>query len=73
MASSQRTGGTRTITVESIRMIGPDVAMVDGRYDLAGLAGGQTRRMWTTLIVKRTSEGWRIAGIRNMLPAPPAQ
>ena len=73
MASSQRTGGTRTITVESIRMIGADVAVVDGRYDLAGLAGGQTRRMWTTLIVKRTQDGWRIAGIRNMLPAPPAQ
>ena len=73
MASSQRTGGTRTITVESIRMIVPDVAVVDGRYDLAGLAGGQTRRMWTTLIVKRTPDGWRIAGIRNMLPAPAAQ
>jgi uncharacterized protein (TIGR02246 family) len=73
MASSQRTGGTRTITVESIRMIGPDVALVDGRYDLAGLAGGQTRRMWTTLIIRRMPDGWRIAGIRNMLPAPPAQ
>ena len=73
MASSQRTGGTRTITVESIRMITPGIALVDGRYDLAGLAGGQTRRMWTTLIVKRTPDGWRIAGIRNMLPAPPAR
>jgi uncharacterized protein (TIGR02246 family) len=73
MASSQQTGGTRTITVESIRMLAPDVAVVDGRYNLAGLAGGQTRHMWTTLIVKRTPEGWRIAGIRNMLPAAPAR
>ncbi|HZT39310.1 MAG TPA: SgcJ/EcaC family oxidoreductase [Bryobacteraceae bacterium] len=73
MASSQRTGGTRSIDVESIRMITPDVAIVDGRYNLTGLASGQTRRMWTTLILKRTSQGWRIAAIRNMLPAPPAQ
>ncbi len=72
MASSQRTGGTRSIEVESIRMITPDVAIVDGRYNLTGLAGGQARRMWTTLILKRTPSGWRIAGIRNMLPAPPA-
>ena len=71
MASSQRTGGTRSIEVESIRMITPDVAIVDGRYNLTGLSGGQTRRMWTALILKRTPEGWRIAGIRNMLPAPP--
>ncbi len=73
MASSQRTGGTRSIDVESIRMITPDVAIVDGRYNLTGLASGQTRRMWTTLILKRTSQGWRIVAIRNMLPAPPAQ
>lgn len=73
MASSQRTGGRRSIDVESIRMITPDVAIADGRYNLTGLASGQTRRMWTTLILKRTSQGWRIAGIRNMLPASPAQ
>jgi uncharacterized protein (TIGR02246 family) len=73
MVSSQRTGGTRSIEVESIRMITPDVAIVDGRYNLSGLSGGQTRRMWTTLILKRTPEGWRISGIRNMLPARPAQ
>ena len=72
MASSLSTGGTRTITVESVRFIDPTVAIADGRYELKGLAGGQNRSMWTTLILKRTSDGWRIAGIRNMLPAPPA-
>ncbi len=71
-ASSQSTGGTRTITVESVRFIDPTVAIADGRYELKGLAGGQTRSMWTTLVVKRTKDGWRIAAIRNMLPAPPA-
>jgi uncharacterized protein (TIGR02246 family) len=73
LASSQSTGGTRSITVESVRFLSPDIALADGRYDIAGLAGGATRRMWTTLIVKRTAERWRIAAIRNMLPAAPAR
>lgn len=68
LASSQNTGGTRTITVESVRFISPGVALADGRYDIRGLAEGQSRRMWTTIICNRTPEGWRIAAIRNMLP-----
>jgi len=72
MASSQSTGGKRTITVESIRFITRDVALADGRYEISGLSGNQTRRMWTSLVLSRTAEGWRIAAIRNMLPAPPA-
>jgi uncharacterized protein (TIGR02246 family) len=72
MASSRSTGGTRTITVQSVRFIEPTVAIADGRYELKGLAGGQNRSMWTTLVVKRTKDGWRIAAIRNMLPAAPA-
>ncbi|MFN7998351.1 MAG: SgcJ/EcaC family oxidoreductase [Bryobacteraceae bacterium] len=72
MASSHSTGGKRTITVESVRFLAPGVALADGRYELTGLANGATRRMWTTLILTRGSGGWRIAAIRNMLPAPPA-
>ncbi len=72
MASSQRTGGRRTITVESVRMVTPDVAIADGRYELTGLAGGTSRSMWATLVLKRTDKGWRITAIRNMLPAAPA-
>jgi len=73
LASSQSTGGTRTITVESVRFLGADVALADGRYDIAGTASGETRHMWTTIIVHRTPAGWRITAIRNMLPAPPAR
>ncbi|HEU0185928.1 MAG TPA: SgcJ/EcaC family oxidoreductase [Blastocatellia bacterium] len=72
MASSRNTGGKRTITVESVRMLTSDVAIADGRYELTGLAGGATRSMWTTLVLKRTDKGWRISAIRNMLPAAPA-
>ena len=72
MASSQNTGGTRTITVESVRFIGPGVAIADGRYEIAGLAGGATRKMWTSLVLTRGPDRvWRITAIRNMLPASP--
>jgi uncharacterized protein (TIGR02246 family) len=72
LASSQNSGGKRTITVESVRFVVPGVALADGRYELTGLAGGESRRMWTTLVLTHGSDGWRIAAIRNMLPAAPA-
>ncbi len=71
LASSEKSGGKRTITVESIRFVTPDVALVDGRYELTGLAGGMNRKMWTTLILIHGSDGWHITAIRNMLPAAP--
>ncbi len=72
LGSSQSTGGTRTITVESVRFLAPDVALADGRYELTGLANGESRKMWTTILLKHDPDGWHIAAIRNMLPAPPA-
>jgi uncharacterized protein (TIGR02246 family) len=69
MASSQSSTGKRTITVVSVRFPAPGVAIADGRYEIAGAV---TRSMWTTLVLTRGSDGWRIAAIRNMLPAPAA-
>ena len=73
LESSRRTGGKRSITVQSVRLLTPDVALVDGRYTQTGLAGGQDRVMWTTIVLQRDPKGWRIAAIRNMLPATPAR
>ena len=53
MASSARTPGTRTVVVETIRMIGPDVAIADGRYEISG---AETRRMWSTFVTRRVSK-----------------
>jgi len=72
MASTQSSGGKRAITVTSVRFLAPTVAIADGHYDLTGLAGGSTRNMWTSIVVTRGGDGWRIAAIRNMLPAAPA-
>ena len=72
MASSESTGGRRTITVETVRFVTPNAAIADGRYDITGVAGGQDRHMWASIICTRTPEGWKITAIRNMLPAAPA-
>ena len=69
MASSQASSGKRTITLTSVRFVTPDVAIADGRYEIAGTRGAEARKMWTSLLLTRRSEGWRIAAIRNMLPA----
>jgi uncharacterized protein (TIGR02246 family) len=71
MASSQQTGGTRTITIETVRFPARGVAIADGRYEISGLAGGATRRMWTSFVLTGSDGAWRIAAIRNMLPAGP--
>jgi uncharacterized protein (TIGR02246 family) len=72
LESSRRTGGRRDLAVESVRMLADGVALADGRYTQTGLSGGRNREMWTTIVLKRGPDGWRIAAIRNMLPAAPA-
>ena len=69
MASSQKENGSSTLAVESVRFVSADVAIADARYETTSTAGA-VRKMWSTLIVKRTAAGWHIAAIRNMLPAP---
>lgn len=69
LASSSRNSGARTITVETVRLVSRDVAIADGRYEIAAAAGQPARQMWTTFIVSRTADGWRISAIRNMRPA----
>jgi uncharacterized protein (TIGR02246 family) len=63
IASSQSETGKRTITVESVRFLAPGVALADARYEIGD------RKMWTTLLITKEKSGWRIAAIRNMLPA----
>jgi uncharacterized protein (TIGR02246 family) len=69
LASSQTNAGKRTIAIESIRFVAPNVALADGRYEIAPVAGGESRKMWTSFVLTRGSDGWRITAIRNMLPA----
>jgi uncharacterized protein (TIGR02246 family) len=69
LASSQASAGQRAFTVETIRLVAARTAIVDSRYEIAATDGGAPRRMWATWILVKTADGWRIAAIRNMLPA----
>ena len=71
LATQQSTGGTRTISVDSLRFIGADVAIADGRYDSVGRADGTDQRMLTSMVLRREGGAWKIAAIRNMLPSNP--
>jgi uncharacterized protein (TIGR02246 family) len=71
MATQQSTGGRRTITVDSLRFVTPDVAIADGRYDSVGRSDGTDQRMLTSMVLRREGGGWKIAAIRNSLPSTP--
>ena len=63
LASSRNTTGKRTIAVSSIRHLAPGVAIADGPYEIG------ERKMWTCFVVVKSGSEWKIAAIRNMLPA----
>lgn len=69
LASSENNAGKRTLNVETIRFVTPDVVIADARYEIVGADGAATRKMWSTFVMKRGDTGWQIAAIRNMLPA----
>jgi uncharacterized protein (TIGR02246 family) len=67
LESSARNSGARRITVKAVRFAGPGLAIVDGDYQITQ-ASGPARQMWTTFVIVRQAEGWKIAAIRNSLP-----
>ena len=69
--ASTGSGGKRTLAIETIRYIATDAAIADARYELVGAA--DTRKMWSTFVFARQSGVWKIAAIRNMLPAAAAR
>ena len=68
MKSSTNNPGRRILKVDKIRLVTPVCAIVDCRYEIAN-ANGNPRRMWSSFIVVADKGIWKIAAIRNMLPA----
>ena len=62
LQSSQRNAGARNITLKAVRFPAPGVAIADGEYGIG------EQRLWTTLVLTRQGETWKIAAIRNMAP-----
>jgi hypothetical protein len=67
LQSSTNSPGTRTLNIEKIRLLNPNGAIVDCKYDIQN-ADGTTRKMWSTFIVVSEKGIWKISAIRNMLP-----
>jgi uncharacterized protein (TIGR02246 family) len=72
LQTTQTTGSKRTIRVESLRFFGTDLAIADGPYDSIGRTDGTDQRMITSIVLQRESGAWKIAAIRNMIPAAAA-
>jgi uncharacterized protein (TIGR02246 family) len=60
--------GQRQLKVEKSRLLNETCAIVDARYEIIGDDGASTRRMWSTFLVVKEENNWKISGIRNMLP-----
>ena len=61
-------GATRRRRAFSVRFLGDDVAIADGRYDSLGRNDGGDQRMLTSIVLRREGGAWKIAAIRNMIP-----
>ena len=68
LRSSASTPGTRTLTIEKLRLLTATSALVDCKYEILN-ADGTPRKMWSTFIVVSNKGMWKISAIRNMLPA----
>ena len=68
LKSSASRPGTRKLTIEKIRLLNPNSAIVDCRYEIQN-SDGTLRKMWSTFIVVSTKRVWKITAIRNMLPS----
>ena len=71
LASSRKENGKSSLQIESVRRIGQNAAIADARYETSTTGNVPARRMWSSFVLQKTSFGWRIAAIRNMLPAKP--
>jgi hypothetical protein len=68
MKSSATNPERRTLTVDKIRLVTTNSAIVDCRYEIAN-ANGDPKKMWSSFIVVADKNVWKISAIRNMLPA----
>lgn len=69
LRSSATSPGTRTLTIDKLRLLNPNCAVVDCKYEILN-PDGTPRKMWSTFFVVSARGMWKISGIRNMLPAP---
>lgn len=67
LSSSTSNPGDRKLTVEKIKFLSENSALVDARYIIVN-PDQSLRKMWSSFIVVRNKKNWQISAIRNMLP-----
>ncbi|NNJ91065.1 MAG: SgcJ/EcaC family oxidoreductase [Gammaproteobacteria bacterium] len=66
--SSKKNPGNRSLKIESVRFLRPDVALADALYTIKG-TDGPDRILWSSFtLVKGSDRKWRITSIRNQKP-----
>jgi uncharacterized protein (TIGR02246 family) len=68
-------GSKHPLTLTMVRCLTPDIAVVDGRWNLIGVkdASGKDLPMYegqATLVVKRSGDGWLIEAYRYTIKPP---
>lgn len=68
-------GATLKNTVASIRFLKPDVAIVNGSFEVSGMQGPDgkalpVRRGLSTMVAVKQGDKWLYAALRGMVPAP---
>ena len=67
LRSSNSNPGTRKLSVEKIKFLNDEIALVDCRYLITN-ADGEERNMWSSFLVVFHKRNWKISAIRNMRP-----
>ena len=68
-------GATLKNTVTSIRFLKPDVAIVNGTFEVSGMQGPDgkalpVRKGLSTIVAVKQGDKWVYAALRGMVPAP---
>lgn len=67
LRSSNSNPGTRKLSVEKIKFLSDETALVDCRYTITDSAGVE-QNMWSSFVVVFQKRNWKISAIRNMRP-----
>lgn len=60
--------GTRKLSVEKIKFLNDEIALVDCRYVITD-PDGMERNLWSSFTVVFHKKAWKISAIRNMKPS----
>jgi uncharacterized protein (TIGR02246 family) len=61
-------GGRYTTKIDSVRLLGAGAAVADGAFEITNIPDGKSRRGYSTYVLVKSGDTWRIAASRSMVP-----